>query len=212
MNHSSPFTLMAAAFSLVLMASPCAQLRGAAQESANPQTADNNTTASGQATQMVPAQVALEKSLDAKKVKSGEQFQTSLTGKVHLKNGVELPSGTKLIGTVVTDNTQSGNPTLALRFTQAQTKDGKSIPIKAMIVGVNPPQEGPPVDTTTEPANTWNYNAQQVDDVGVIGGIDLHSRVDSDNSGVFVATKKSDVKFAARSQFALVIEPAENGA
>ena len=93
-----------------------------------------------------------------------------------------------------------------------ETKDGKSIPIKAMIVGVNPPEEGPPVDTTTQTANTWNYNAQQVDDVGVMSGVDLHSRMNGDNSGVFVATKKSDVKFAARSRFSLAIAPAESGA
>lgn len=211
MNHSSPFTLTAAAFSLVLMAVPAAQIYGQA-ENANPQATNSNTATGDEATQMVPAQVALQKSLDAKKVKPGEQFQSSLTGKVHLKNGVELPSGTKLIGTVVTDNLQAGNSTLALRFTQAETKDGKTIPIKAMIVGVNPPQEGPPVDTTTQPANTWNYNARQVDDVGVMSGIDLHSRINSDNSGMFVTTKKSDVKFAARSQFALAIAPAETGA
>lgn len=211
MKHSSPFTLAAAAFSVVLMA-PALQARAQADPNSNPQATSSNPATSEQATQMVPAQVALEKSLDAKKVKPGEQFQAQLTGKVQLKNGVELPSGTKLVGTIVTDNAQSGKSTLALRFTQAETKDGKTIPIKAMIVGVNPPQEGPPVDTTTQPANTWNYNAQQVDDVGVLNGVDLHSRVNGDNSGVFVATKKNDVKFAARSQFALAIAPAESGA
>ena len=150
MNHSSPFTLIAAAFSLVLLAAPATRAHGQADQATS-----SNTATSDQATQMVPAQVALQKSLDAKKVKPGEQFQASLTGKVQLKNGVELPSGTKLIGTVVNDNSESGNRTLALRFTQAETKDGKAIPIRAMIVGVNPPQEGPPVDTTTQPANTW---------------------------------------------------------
>lgn len=209
MNHSSPFSLMTAAVAFVLIAAPAAQVR-AQSENANPPATTSNTPA--EATQMVPAQVALQKSLDAKKVKPGEQFQASLTGKVHLKNGVELPSGTKLIGTVATDNSQAGNSTFALRFTQAETKDGKTIPVKAMIVGVNPPQEGPPVDTTTQPANTWNYNAQQVDDVGVMRGVDLHSRINSDNSGVFVTTKKKDVKFAARSEFALAIAPAESGA
>ena len=207
MNHSSPFTLIAAACSLVLLAAPATRAHGQADQATS-----SNTATSDQATQMVPAQVALQKSLDAKKVKPGEQFQASLTGKVQLKNGVELPSGTKLIGTVVNDNSESGNRTLALRFTQAETKDGKAIPIKAMIVGVNPPQEGPPVDTTTQPANTWNYNAQQIDDVGVMSGVDLHSRINSDSSGVFIATKKSDVKFAARSQFSLAIAPAESGA
>lgn len=212
MNHSSPFTLMVIAFSLAAAPVLSTQVRAQAQDNASSRMTDSSAAGGNEATQMVPAQVALEKGLDAKKVRAGQQFEASLTGKVYLKNGVELPSGTKLMGTVVTDSAQSGNPTLALRFTQAEIKDGKSVPIKAMIVGVNPPQEGPPVDTTTQPANTWNYNAQQVDDVGVMSGVDLHSRINGDNSGVFVATKKSNVKFAARSQFALAIAPAESGA
>lgn len=212
MNHSSPFTPMVVVFSLALAYPPASQARSRAQENQNPQAASASTE-SNEAAQMVPAQAALVGSLDSKKVQPGQKFQATLTGRVHLKNGVELPSGTKLVGTIASDQSQSGKPTLALRFTQAELKDGKTIPIKAMIVGVNPPQEGPPVDTTTESsANTWNYDAQQVDDQGVISGVDLHSRVDSDNSGVFVATKKSNVKFAPRSQFALAIAPAGNGA
>jgi hypothetical protein len=214
MNRHFPATLIAVAFSLAFVCPHGTQAQSSSNADANTQQTANtdNSSASSEAMQMVPAQAALLGSLDSKKVQPGQQFQAALAGKVHLKNGVELPSGTKLVGTIVNDNTQSGKATLALRFTQAQLKDGKTVPIKAIIVGVNPPQVGPPVDTTTEPANTWNYNAQQVDDVGVMNGVDLHSRVNGENSGVFVATKKNDVKFAPRSQFALAIAPADSGA
>jgi hypothetical protein len=213
MDHSlhrvSPFTLMVVAAALAIVYPRSAQACNSGQDNSNSQTA---AASSNEATQMVPAQAALIGTLDAKKAQAGEQFQTALTSKVHLKNGVELPSGTKLVGTVATDNSQSGKRTLALRFTQAELKDGKTIPIKAMIVGLNPPEVGPPIDTTTESPNIWNFSSQQIDDVGVMSGVDLHSRIDSNNSGVFVATKKDDVKFAPRVRFALAIAPAENGA
>jgi hypothetical protein len=128
---------------------------------------------------------------------------------VHLKDGSELPRGTALVGTVAADNMQQygAKSILALRFTQAQLKDGKTIPIQATIVGVAPPMTTDSWDQGAGEAvpDPWNGSALQIDVVGVLSGVDLHSRIDGRNSGVFVSTKKDDMKLAAQSQMSLAL-------
>jgi hypothetical protein len=205
------------AFFTISLAFACCALicpRGAqAQAMQNPQSADdsvNSSAAQSVAAQMVPAEVVLEKDLDARKVQPGQQFRATLTGTVHLKNGTELPRGTQIEGTIATDSTQSNRGlTLALRFTQADLKDGKAIPIRAMSVGVAPPEYSSAWDGSDAqaPPDPWNGTALEVDDVGVMSGIDLHSRVAGENSGVFVSQKKNDMKLQAKSQMSLAIAP-----
>jgi hypothetical protein len=160
------------------------------------------------ADQMVPAEAVLEKELDAKKAQPGQEFRVALTGAVHLKNGTELPRGTALVGTIVADHMQSdAKSTLALRFTQAQLKDGKAVPIQATIVGIAPPANSEAWDGSDgeTPPNPWNGKSLQVDQVGALSGVDLHSRIAAENSGVFVSTRKDNMKLAARSQLSLAI-------
>lgn len=169
-------------------------------------------TASGAGTQealrMVPAEANLVKTLDARDMHEGQQFQAKLSGSVHLKNGPELPKGTVLVGTVVTDrmNKDGQASTLALRFTQANLKDGKTIPIKATIVGIYPP--GTNDDTgysQTEMPNYWTPKVLQVDQIGAMHGIDLHSKIAASNSAVFVSRKKDNMKFNQGSEFTIAI-------
>lgn len=162
------------------------------------------------AMQMVPARVALMKDLDARKMKSGSQFQARLVGKVHLKNGQELPSGTMLMGTVVADSMQtSGVSRLALRFTSAKLKNGDVIPIKATIVGIAAPEpmnsEGYDVAAGDQASNNWSDNLLQFDVIGAVSGVDMHSKIASDDSGTFVSTKKHDVKLDAGTEIALAV-------
>jgi len=169
-----------------------------------------SAAAESEAAQMVPAAAVLDKALDARKAQAGQEFRATLTGTIHLKNGMELPRGTALLGTIATDKMQSGGrSTLALRFTQAQLKDGKAIPIQAMIVGVAPPES---YETWEQngggaPPDPWNREVLQVDQVGVLSGVDLHSRIASENSGAFVSTRKDDMKLAAKSQLSLAVGP-----
>src|SRR5579863_1884646 len=166
------------------------------------------------ATQMTPAQVELEHTLDAKSLQPGSQFRAKLTDTVHLKDGQKLPHGTELIGTVTTDNEQAGkrssanpqaadNLRLALRFTQARLKDGKTLPIVATIVGVSPP-EGDVQQGVASVSTPWDGKTTQVDQEGVMSGVDLHSRIGGDNSGVFVSTR-NNVKIRERSRLALAL-------
>ncbi len=179
-------------------------------QSAEPSQHSNSTVApvaaQREAMQMVPARAALATTLDARKTSPGHQFRATLKDTVHLKDGTELPRGTVLVGIVATDTAQSnGAARLALRFTQAELKNGKEIPIKATIVGVVP-QGGSFPDQPDHPiGDVWNENTLQVDQLGALSGADLHSRIASRNSGVFVSTKKGDVKLSSGSQLTLAI-------
>jgi hypothetical protein len=181
------------------------------------QTSDTNAVspeAESAAAQMVPAAAVLDKALDAKKAQAGQEFRATLTSTIHLKNGVELARGTALIGTIATDSAQGAEGlTFALRFTQAQGKDGKAVPIQVTIMGLTPPESLDSWDQSAggAPPDPWNGKALQVDQVGVLSGVDLHSRIAGENSGVFVTTKKDDVKFEARSQLSLAIGPQAGG-
>jgi hypothetical protein len=201
--------LSIAVFSFAFISPRPAQAKDAKKANDSP----NVTTASAgesEALQMVPARAILRKTLDAKDAKSGKVIRATLADTIYLKNGPELPSGTKLIGTVAADDMHvDGTSKLALRFTTAKLRDGKTIPIKATIVGVFPPEsmnaEGYPVAPGDQASNTWTSQTLQVDQIGALSGVDLHSKIASRNSGVLVSTKKDDVKLRSGTEVALAI-------
>lgn len=179
----------------------------------SPQSTTAATSGQQEAMQMVPARAYLNQKLDAKDQKQGQEFRATLSDTVKLKDGPKLPHGTVLIGTIANDDTQtSGNAKLALRFTKADLKGGKEIPIKAMIVAVYPPEsstdQGQDIVPGQEAENTWNNQMLQIDQVNAVSGVDLHSRINGQNSGLFVTSKKDDVKIAAQSELALAIASA----
>ncbi len=182
-----------------------------ARSANNPPAFDDNNVPSAvaqqEADQMVPAQAVLAQDIDAKKMQSGQQFQAKLTDTVHLKNGVDLPRGTELVGTIATDKMKSdGSSTLALRFTKADLKGGKVVPIEATIVAIAPPEYG---DVGNESYNAapmpWNGKSLRVDQMGAISGFDLHSGIADQNSAVFVSAKKDHVKLSNQTQLSLAI-------
>jgi hypothetical protein len=67
-------------------------------------------------------------------------------------------------------------------------------------------------DESQQIPNSWNDGTLQVDQIGAVKDIDLHSRISSHNSGVFVSTKKHDVKIPAGSEIALAIAARPNAA
>lgn len=176
--------------------------------------ASSSTDGQAEAAQMVPARAAIDHSLDAKDVKPGQTFQAKLASKVRLKDGQELPRGTVLVGKVGQDDmNESGRSKLALCIDQARLKDGKTIPIKATIVGVYGPEAG---DADTEDytvamgdqvPNDWGHSVLQVDQIGALSGVDLHSKIGSQNSGVLVSTKKDDIKLKTGTELALAVGP-----
>jgi hypothetical protein len=182
-------------------------------------TADSPSDSASQAAQqeadeMVPAQIELLRGLDARKIQPGQQFRAKLDGTVHLKNGPELPRGTVLEGVVANDDlNMKGNFKLALRFTQADLKNGKTLPVKATIVAItsNGDDLGPNGEPTSDGNDVWDSHTLQIDQISALSGVDLHSRISSANSGVFVARTKDDVKLAPLSHMTVAIAAQQAG-
>lgn len=219
----SAMTVAAVAFALALPAALFSQVgESPSQPSQKPQTPPPaNTTGDSQAWQnaqnMVPATVALDRTLDAKKDQDGAQFDAKLTRSLHLKDGRKLAKGTTLVGTVAQDDMQTrGRSKLAVRFTEAKLSNGETMPIRATIIQVYPPvgftAEGSPIPDESGPgwdddmhANPWNPNQQHIDQVGALKNVDMHSNLGSQNSGVFVSTKSDDVKLRQGSRLELAL-------
>ena len=176
------------------------------------QSAQTPNGGSHEASMMKPASASLVKTVDANQDKSGQTVDAKLDGKVRLSNGTELPRGTMLLGKVTTDDMQQqGLSKLALRFDQARLKDGTNVPIRATIVGFYGPAAAETVvgsEGGVQVPNDWTAKTLQLDQENVVNGVDLHSRISSQNSGVFVSTKKDDVKLRAGSEIQFAIAPA----
>jgi hypothetical protein len=155
---------------------------------------------------MVPAAAELKTGIDARKVHPGDPIEAVLQDTVHLKNGPELKGGTILMGKVTADRMQSGNARLALRFTGAKLKGGQILPIKATILLIGPPTYNYMSEQRlVDEADLWHGRTLQVDQVGALRNIDMHSKIASMNSAVFVSHKNDNMKLAPSSQLVVAI-------
>ena len=207
------FTLLTTQFASAQMQSddnPCAVTQPAAPSD------DNSTAAMQQAMEMVPAQASLDHSFDSRKVKQGDTIKATLIDKVQLKDGTELPGGTKLTGMVTVEEMQKdGTFRLALVFSNADLRNGKVIPIKATIVKVYTPEGNQPIWASIDypvpnTANTWTAQTTAVNQHDALNGVDLESRIGGSNSGNFV-TKKNDIKVSTDTVLDLAISPDGKG-
>ena len=92
----------------------------------------------------------LEKIVHPKKVKVGDQVIARMTEPTTLKDGTELPKGTKIQGKVTEVKMKAdkeGPSKLGLLFDKAQLKDGKEVPLTMALVSVAPRWEQGGVDT-----------------------------------------------------------------
>jgi hypothetical protein len=167
-------------------------------------------TGKREAQRMVAANAELLDTLDAKDMHAGSTFKAKLSKEATLNDGTKLPIGTVLMGRIAADDMQmQGTSKLAVRFAQAQLKDGKIIPVKATIVGIAPPatadgQDNPEMAGNQVP-NSWTDGTLQVDQLDVVNGVDLHSSIKSKNSGVFVSKTKDNVKLDRGTEIQLAI-------
>jgi hypothetical protein len=87
----------------------------------------------------------LDHSIDAQNARQGQRVEARLDGAVRSRSaGLDLPKGTELIGTVsaVQASQNGGASSMSLTFTKAQTKDGKTIPVKVTVVAAYPSSAG----------------------------------------------------------------------
>jgi hypothetical protein len=161
-----------------------------------------------EAAQMVSALATLPHTLDADKDHLDSTFEVELNHKVTLSNGTVLPSHTVLNGRVTRDDMQTaGKSEFALRFDQAQLKNGKTVPIKATIVDITRPSSS---TDGYDASNDWTSQTLTVEQLNAVSGVDLHSEIASNNSVVFISTKKHDVKVPAGTELKLAIGPASD--
>ena len=169
-----------------------------------------------QALQMVPANAILSRTVDTKNDRPDSTVEARIRNKVTLSDGTVLPSGALLIGKVVQNDAQAaaGKSELALLFNQARLKDGTVVPVKATIVGLYAPgsgDSGDNVNADNDLPNSWTPKTSDVDQISVTSGVDLHSDIGSENSGVLVSATKRNIKVNAGSELQLAIGPAHNG-
>lgn len=193
---------------LLSLSSACLIVMGSQMGSAQmPHTQSNSMTAGSNAIAgLVPATVELNNTLDARKEQAGAAFETTLKSTVHLKDGTKLPKGTLLEGKVAaTEEKTSGSSQLALVFTDAKLKSGKDVPIQATIVGLADPIEGTDSNSSNDGPISWDGTTTQFDVSGAIGNVELHSKIGGENSGMLIASGKSDFRLIPRSRMSLAL-------
>lgn len=91
----------------------------------------------------------LDKLTHAKRVKSGETVSAHLVAPAKLPDGIELPKGTRLVGTITDVKAKAdkeGPSKIGLLFTTVAPKNGKEITIPMVLVTVAPHLEQNEVD------------------------------------------------------------------
>lgn len=219
MNAKSCCLLFAAGLMTATLPGFAAQQNGAAMSGQNQYSQSQNSQQPMQgrreAMKMVPARATFMGTIDSRNAQPGTPVNVKLDKDVQLDNGPKLPKGTVLDGQVVNDTSQSGNARLAVRFTQAHLSSGQTVPIKATIIGI---YDTPNPDDNagywgSQPGAippSWNDGTLAVDQIDALDGIDLHSRIASQSSGVFIS-KKNDIKLSPGYSMTLAIAEANRG-
>jgi hypothetical protein len=127
------------------------------------QTGVPESTAASTATESVkmqPVNGELVGKLDSKSAKTGDSVVVKTTQSLKTAEGMEIPKGSKLVGTVTAVKPHSDanqNGLMAIRFDHAELKGGQSVPIQSVIqsvassesdAGSNPADNAPVVQGT----------------------------------------------------------------
>lgn len=169
-----------------------------------------------QNTQLVGANARLVDTVDTKKASPGQAITAKLTSNVKEAGTVELPKGTLLIGRVDQVNQSvNGSPaTLSVTFDQAKLSDGRTVPVKATLLGAYPADAGDYyVETGNGGALIGGLPAsvpadQKIDqEPGTLGNVEMRSAVQSNASGVFTSKNRNiDLKSGTQLQVAIAPE------
>lgn len=101
---------------------------------------DQAPSASEQGGRTLPVELA--KSLDSRKLKSGDPVEGRITDQWRAANGTLVPPGSKVLGHVTEASARAKGDSqsqLGFVFDQIAMKDGRTLPLKASIQAVGPP-------------------------------------------------------------------------
>lgn len=116
------------------------------------------STAAPSASAQAPAQfdnrvfAEFDKLVHVKRVKVGDAVTAHLTSPAKLRDGTELPKGSKLVGSITEIKIKADNEgpsKLGLLFTKALPKGGAEIPVQLALVTVAPHNQQNSVDSLT---------------------------------------------------------------
>ncbi len=98
--------------------------------------------ASASTVQATSVSAELSKKLDSKDAKVGDEVVAKTTAEARLSDGTKLPKGSRLVGHVTDVQAKSHDnhdSHLAFAFDHAVTKDGRQVPIQAMMRSISAP-------------------------------------------------------------------------
>jgi hypothetical protein len=193
---------------ILSLSSACLILVGGQLSGAQGPTAANDSAAADShvTAGLVPAEVALTKTLDARNDQPGATFEARLKSTVHLKDGTELPRGTLLEGKVAAPDAKDAKSSqLSLVFTDAKLKGGKDVPTLATFVGLADPELGTDPNASYDGPAAWNGTTTQIDLTGALNNVDLHSTIGGESSGTLVASGKGNVKLSSGVRISLAL-------
>lgn len=193
----------------------------AAAQSTQPMQAESSQATQQAASnlQLVSAEAQLTHQLNSKDATQGETVKAKLTSDVKTAEGMKLDKGTMLIGKVeqVQRSTGSSPSRMSIVFDQAQLKDGKTIPVKATLLGAYPSSAGSYfADTGTNGSlmavQPHRVSSQvKVDQMpGTLSHVGMHSAVQSNVSGTFVS-KDRDIDLRKGTRLQVAISPLTAG-
>jgi hypothetical protein len=126
------------------------------------QTATGSTVSTGlQATnssRIIGVRARLEKGLNAKKAKEGDVIEASPEAKIHLADGLDLDSRSRLLGHIdkVQSSREGSDSAISITFDKMRMNDGQEVRVKATILWIgeapnvlNPTVVSEPADRTT---------------------------------------------------------------
>lgn len=156
--------------------------------------------AQDQSPKLIAANSQLVRPLSSKSATQGQAVTVKLTGAIKTSAGVELPRGTELVGRVdeVKASDNKGPATLVLTFNQARLKDGKTLAVKATLVGFAPEGQAQELPVAVDSDSSFDQ------DPGASSGIVLHSAVQNKFSGT-LTDNRHNITFAAGTQFLVAV-------
>jgi hypothetical protein len=140
------------------------------------QGASQGTAATGSGGSLM---VVLDKTIDAKKAKVGDQVEAKTTGAAHTASGVTIPEGSKLIGHVTEAKPRekgaaNAQSSLGIAFDRVQVKGGQEIPIHAVIQALRAPQPAAmpaAPDMSAGPSGGYGQGGYGQGGYGGVGGV-----------------------------------------
>lgn len=164
--------------------------------------------------QLRSANALLVQNVDSKNATLGQVVKAKLTSSVKGAGQTDLPKGTILMGKVdqVEPSNNSGPAKLSIVFNQAQLSNGKTVPVKATILGAYPAGSNNYAGTSNGGMNVQpkvisdNARVDQTSG-GALGRVEMHSAVQSNASAVFTSKDRNiNLKRGTRLQLAIAPE------